>query len=225
MNGDQDWPYKPLEKKIRGPNDIEIARRLSVPNPRGVTGPEGRRGREGPYGPQGVRGDQGVIGRDGIRGNDGPQGPQGIVGPQGPPGQALPPLPCPWTLVTRSPGWSGELHARHAIDVVSAELDGSVAGSLGANVQGQIGNLVLHYWPVAPKHFIIAAESSDGADTWATLSILIDGRLLVRAPAALGSVFIHVCFPRTGYVPEEAAVSEHTGSVPQNSVEQKPPKP
>lgn len=197
----RDPVYKWLEKKLRHDCGGQIPRRLAVANPLGVTGPEGKVGRQGQQGIQGTRGDQGELGRDGIRGNDGPQGPQGQPGPQGPPGQALPPLPCPWQDVTLAPSWSGTCRVRHTIGEGGVEIDGVVRAEIGADVESQIATLTVGFWPTAPKKFIVAISSSD-SDAWAVLSILTDGRLLIRSPSALSSVYLHLSF----------ALAEHRGS-------------
>ena len=201
---ERDPVYKALEKRLRGDVIGEIPRRLAVPNPLGVTGPMGARGREGPYGPEGVRGDQGPAGREGIRGNDGPQGPQGQPGPQGPPGQALPPLPCPWTDIVLSPPWTGGLCARHSQVETVCELDGIAQAEVSAGVESQVAMLVLHYWPIAPKRFIVATSGSEG-DGWGVVTILTDGRLLLRSSTPIASANIHVSFALAELRREESA--------------------
>ena len=194
---ERDPVYKALEKRLRGDVIGEIPRRLAVPNPLGVTGPMGARGREGPYGPQGVRGDQGPRGSTGtgIQGVEGPVGPQG---PQGPPGISAP--PCAWVPVTLSSNWTGALYVRLKDGGYTSELDGAVHGALPAGTEEQFAAVSPPYWTVGPKSFLVAA-SGDSGDTWAVLSIS-SGRLLVRAPAAVASIHVHVSYALTGYVPE-----------------------
>lgn len=194
---------KELEKKLRYNGEL-VAKALAVVDPRGRLGPQGKTGEDG-QGRQGERGDQGERGPTGERGREGVAG-VGIQGPQGEQGIPGPGLvPAEWVPVTLAPNWSGWLQVRTVFAGGTVELNGGVLRALTPeDGQSQIAGLPPSYWPAAVKKFIISTGSEGGSESWSTLSVLSDGRLLILASAPFQSASINLYFSRDGGIPPEA---------------------